>query len=86
MESKDDKLQWSITETPVKKGTIRVSPKTETAQEEQPKVLVKKDSVDLPPEPTAEEAIVEAEMDQTEAEDHPNLQHAEGGFPKKSNA
>ena len=72
--------------TPMRPGTIKVPPKTETAQEEQLKVPVKKDSVNLPPEPAAEEAIVKVEMDQTEAEDHPNPQHAEEGFPKKSNA
>ena len=86
MESKEDELRESMKNTPMRPGTLKVPPKIETAQEEQLKVPVKKGSVNLAPEPAAEEAIVKVEMvHKTEAEDHPNLQHAEEVFPKKSN-
>ena len=75
-----------MTQTPVKKGTAEVPPKIEIVREKQQKVPIKEVSADLPPEPTAEEATVEEEMDQTGAEDHQNLQLAEEGSPKKSNA
>ena len=86
MELKEDELQQSTIQTTVTKRTAEVPPTTEIVHKEQQRVPIKKVVADLHPELTAREATVEAEMDQTEAEDHQNLQHAEGGFLKKSNA
>ena len=84
MEAKEEELQQST--STVTKRTTELPPPTGTAHKEQQRVPIKKVVADLHPELTAREATVEAEMDQTEAEDHQNLQHEEGGFLKKSNA
>ena len=84
---REDDLQESMRNTPMRKGTIRAPPKTETVQEEQLGAPVKKVTVNLAPEPAAKEAIVKVEMvHKTEAEEAPNHQHAEEVFPKNSNA
>ena len=84
MEAKEEELQQST--STVTKRTTELPPPTEIAHKEQQKVPIKKIGADLHPELTAREATVEAETDQIEAEDHQNLQHAEEGFLKKSNA
>ena len=80
----EDELQQST--TTVTKRTAEVLPATKIAHKEQQRVPINKIVADLHPELTAREATIKVEMDQTEAEDLPNLRQEEGGFPKKSNA
>ena len=87
MESKEDELQESMKNTPMRPGTIKVPPKIETAQEDQLGVPVKKVTVNPAPEPAAKEAMVKVEMvHKTEAEEAPNHQLAGEASHKNSNA
>ena len=80
----EDELQQNT--TTVTKRIVEVLPATKIAHKKQQGVPVDKIVADLHPDLTAKEATIKVEMDQTEAEDLPNLRQEEGGFPKKSNA